>query len=595
MAAPLAALGTRIEIFASGGGGRWDQTNWDGEDWSYDTWQDVTPESLTLSRTWGTDRTVGVLSVAAGGHFSVMTYDPARLLDPANTHSPWFAALRPGTPIRVTYQGLVVGTGWLDSVTYSQAGVGGRLEASDGIALLSQARILPAEMAGAPTTLRALARWIVAKCSLTIGVEPDPIDSDTGLPLPLTPVSPPPTDETTAWDWLVLAATDTLTAVWLDAASVIRFRNYGDPRDLGLTIGGADGIPLEDVQAEANSDGVWNRVQIAKPAGGVVDARDTESVARYGERMVTRDRPAPDPDAWAAGVLADRSMASIDWAPSTLRLRDAADLADLVGAGMVDMVRIAVDSASPPISVLARVLGGSLAVTWADGWSGRLAAYIPAQEWSNEQLPPEPVPPIDPTPPPTVQVVRTYACTQAARVSLTSGNAKYGAGAADQIPVGSWQGWQNRGLFAFASIPWAGVVRVVSARVLATTTTQVNVGFGSAPKWTLRRITANWSEGSASSPSGSNAVVWPGPSSTSTGSVSETCPTSQQSRFATDCTAIARAWAPASAGGSGAAYRGIAAYSAGETADKYTTEVWSEDYATAASRPVLELTLEVLA
>ena len=244
------------------------------------------------------------------------------------------------------------------------------------------------------------------------------------------------------------------------------------------------------------------------------------------------------------------------------------------------------------MSTVGRLLGGSLAVTWADGWSGQVVAYVPSTDWRNDQTPP--TPPINPSPPPTKRVVRTYACTADARVSKTSGGANYGAGTAGQIPVGSWQGWQNRGLFAYAAIPWGDVVAVVSARVLFTTSSQVNVGFGPSPKSTVRRITAGWSEESRPPRTG-NAVVWGGPPTTSTGAVTETVSGSQGARVDFDCTAIARAWAPAAAGGSGAANYGVAMYSAGESADQYTTEFLSRETGSSGSRPVLELTLDVLA
>jgi hypothetical protein len=294
-----------------------------------------------------------------------------------------------------------------------------------------------------------------------------------------------------------------------------------------------------------------------------------------------------------ANVVLDRAFATLNWSPRTLRVRDATDLADLVAAGMVDMVRVKVDSAVPPVSTLARVLGGSFAVTWADGWSAQVTAYVPSTDWRADQTPP--APPINPSPPPTQRVVRQYACTADARVALTSGGGKYGAGTAAQIPVGSWQGWQNRGLFRFASIPWGDVVAVVSARVLFTTSSQVNIGFGSSPKSTVRRITANWSEGSLASPGSGNSVVWPGPATSSSGAVTEGVSGTQGARVDFDATAIARAWAPGSAGGSNQPNYGVAMYSAGESSDKYTTEFLARETGSSGSRPVLELTLDVLA
>jgi hypothetical protein len=251
---------------------------------------------------------------------------------------------------------------------------------------------------------------------------------------------------------------------------------------------------------------------------------------------------------------------------------------------MVDVVRILVDSAVPPISAVARVW----AVTWrhlGGRLAGRVVAYVPSTDWRNDQTPPVLQVCPCPSPPAGGPDLRLHP---GGLVALTPAGPRR-AGTAAQVLVGALAGWRT--VMAQRGHPW-GRRGVVSARVLFTTT-QVNIGRIS-PKSTLRRI-IRIGRRAACPVRGPPMVVWPGPGTSSTGAVTEAVPGSQQTRFDIDATAIARAWAPAAAGGSGALYYGVALYSAGETNGAYTTEVWSDEYGTTASRPVLELTLDVLA
>jgi hypothetical protein len=221
-------------------------------------------------------------------------------------------------------------------------------------------------------------------------------------------------------------------------------------------------------------------------------------------------------------------------------------------------------------------------------------SYVPASAWDDSFTPePEPPPILPPT---TTRVVRTYLATKDARLARTSGGANYGSGTEGQLPVGAWSGWRNRALVDFAAIPWSGVARVVSARVLVSTSSQVNVGFGSAPKVECRRITGTWSEGTLASPGSGNAVVYPGPATTTTGAKQTAVTRTEGARIGLDVSAIVRAWAPKAVEGGGAAAKyGVAVYSVGEDSTTYTTEFLARETGSSGQRPVLELTLDVLA
>jgi hypothetical protein len=192
-----------------------------------------------------------------------------------------------------------------------------------------------------------------------------------------------------------------------------------------------------------------------------------------------------------------------------------------------------------------------------------------------------------------VIVTRTTTSTKVARVAKTSSGAEYGTGAETASPAGAYQGWQNRVLIGVTA-DFTDAISVVKAILRVRTSTQDNVVFGSNPKIKVQRITSSWSEGTATTPGSSNAVVWPGPSRTSTGEVVKSVTRSEGTTVDIDVTAIVRAWAPAAAGGSGAANYGIALIGYTETNDSYTTEIDTDDHGTAAARPQLILTLDTI-
>lgn len=146
----------------------------------------------------------------------------------------------------------------------------------------------------------------------------------------------------------------------------------------------------------------------------------------------------------------------------------------------------------------------------------------------------------------------------------------------------------------WSTIDFAGVASVVSATLRLHTTGQVHVGFGSSPNVRAKRLTATWSPNSATNDGGglwsSSPVAYPGPSSTTTGQVTKAVPNSEEATVDIDVTAIVRAWAPTSAGGSGAGQYGIGLYPHDENDGTDTTEFYSVK-ATSSKRPVLLITV----
>lgn len=181
---------------------------------------------------------------------------------------------------------------------------------------------------------------------------------------------------------------------------------------------------------------------------------------------------------------------------------------------------------------------------------------------------------------------RNLSCTKDARLLEPD----LGAGACDHLPVGTTGGLTYRSLVQFA-MDWSGVTQITKAELKIRTSDFYHVGPDNITVETYR-ITASWSEGSASHPATSgNAVTYPGPATgTSGGTVSSG--TSSNSWKTIDVTAIVNRWAPSSvlqsngSPGPGDPNYGIRLMSANEASDT-ATEFWSRE---TGSDPYIVLT-----
>lgn len=422
---------------------------------------------------------------------------------------------------------------------------------------------------------------------------PDPL---TILP-PDTPVAAHDGKARSAWAIIQDAALDALTYVWLDPAGVLRFTPWGSLPDAKYAVGCAPagetgGVWLNGLASlEATSQGDAIRNSIRSYSSGTTfgpPLRDPNSIRAFGERRLDVPRIVPDAATWAARILSDRADAGLEVTLGEVRPYTLAELALLL-EGASDgpsALRVADDSHGEPVDLQVAVIGAGVGVT-ANGWRFRLVTMIPRAEW-DQTTPPPPEPPVPP-PDPWHAETRTYVATSDALIALTSGGSKYGAGASSTLPVGAWSGWSYRALIQFPNIPGTKLRRLVSATLNLDTSNQVRVGFGSSPTIDVKRITGAWSAGSSSSPSGGNAVVWPGPAVT--GSIRANVTTSQNAAVGIRVDSLVLPWLPASAGGSLAAQRGLALYGgSGSQAD--TTEFWPVEKG-GSQRPELVLVLEV--
>jgi hypothetical protein len=586
-----------VELYASATvDSRWDRAVWDSTKWDAPSWQSVACEVVEADYRYGASADAGVLSVPEAGGLDLRTYDPERLLDPLANGSPFFGSIRPGTPVRLVAlvpAAVPAWTGFIDSGSYELGSASGRIRAVDGIAYLAQAEVPDATVL--PNTLRARVRAIVAAVGLTntVPVEPESTDPDAvGDP----PVAPFDGKAVSAWTLIQAGALDALTYVWLGPQGRIRFTAWGSLADASYAVGCDDGLGgvwlegLATLESEAAADPIRNSVR-SYSSGTTYGAplKDAASINRYGERRLDVPRIVPNAAVWAQRIVDDRADAGLEVTLGEVRPYDLIELAALLDGANAgpQVLRVRDDAHGELIDLDVAPIGGAVGVT-ANGWRWRLVTSIPRADWDNA----EPEPPEPPIPPPNPYhtETRTYFATSDALLALTSGGSKYGAGAATTLPVGVWQGWTYRSLIQYPSIPFTGIRRVVSATIILHTTTQVRVGFGSSPTIELRRITGSWSAGSASSPSGSNSVVYPGPAVAST-AVRANVTTSQSALVRIAVTPLVLPWAPSSIGGSGAAQRGLAMYpGSGSGAD--TSEFWPVEQG-GSNRPQLEVVVEV--
>jgi hypothetical protein len=584
-----------IELYgADPSAARWDTAVWDGARWGGAGWLAVACEVAEANYTYGATDEAGILSVPASGPADFATYDPDRLLDPSNADGPFFGSIGPGAPFRLT--GLTPAThpawtGFIDEVSYDIASGTGRIRCVDGIAYAAQANILDGVVL--PDTLRARVRAIVAATSLgpVLPVEADSADSPADWP-----VAPHDGKSKAAWQAMQDAAQDALVLLWLGPDGVLHFRSWGSFPDAPMSIGcppaGDTGLWVEGLRtistrtaaaAIRNTVRAWSAVNVTAPA-----KVDGPSVQRYGQRLLDVQRVVPNRDVWAQRILDDRAGSGLGISLGEVRPYSATELDAMLtmrGQGP-STVRVYDDDHPPTTDLDVGIIGGNVRVT-PSGWSFAYVCMIPRTEWAGVT----PEPPDPPIPPPDAwhTETRTYTATSDALVALTSGGSNYGAGAASSLPVGVWSGWTYRSLIQFPAIPWTKIRGITSATLKLRTSTQDRVGFGSSPTIELRRITGSWSAGSASSPSSGNAVVYPGPATTTSGAVRSNVTKSQSTDVNIRVDAIVKAWAPGSVGGSAAAQRGIALYGgSGSTAD--TTEFLPVE---SPNDPVLTLVVQV--
>ena len=390
---PLPAKGTtRIDVFGPlVATAKWDSAKWDQADWVGPGWRAVEGVTLNAQISWGTDDNAGALSVTSAGSWSIKTYDPQRALDPSNTASPFRRFLVPGGGMRIVYTGTgtdeIVRVGFIDEVEFDMESKQGSIRATDGISLMSKAKV-PAGLADdatAPHTLRARAQWVLDKAQVAyIEVEATPAgEIDPGVGLPIEGAA-------SAWQHITTAAFDALYGVWLDRNGILRFRYFGRAAMSGVILGGGDGIPIDSLVTKLSMENVHNHITATRwggmvdfgGGGGVHEASRPNSVRVYGDLILNRERANPNSAEWVHQLLQDRGSASVQYDVTTIRPQTPQDLIKLLDLGVASWLTVMVDSHGTKINQTVHVLGGTLEANVDSGWSAGLVTYKPAAVWS---------------------------------------------------------------------------------------------------------------------------------------------------------------------------------------------------------------------
>lgn len=578
-----------VEVFTSSTDAeRWDYSTWGSGEWSAPAaWQPVTCDVLAAAWGWGArSRSLGVLSVAETASLDLTLLDPLGELDPANPGSARWPATRIGTPWRLLWATapgapMQLARGRLDTIEHRRMQGETTVRAIDFLGQLAQVDVPSGTVL--PNTLGArvaaiLAAILIVDPPAVVVPTPDPEVAAVTL-----------TSDANALQLVNDAALDALVfGHYWPPTHQLRFPRFGDPVDAATLDVGCEGIVGRELASSMSPDSITNLVRAANLTGVVTTATGTNSRDRYGVRVLDRTaRRLSTAPAWADLVLQDRVDGSLDIVPTGLLPADLVELGALVATPALAPVRVHLDEL-PLIDVEGSLLGARYVCARALQADVRL--WLPVAGWAGLQPPVPPEPPEPPTTPDTERVTLTYNATADAGIASTGGS-KWGAGARDTLPLGPWSGWTYKSLIAFAPIDWSRVVRVVSATVKLTTTTRVDVDFGSSPRITIRRCTSSWSEGSGTV-YGSNGggVVWPGPTVTSTGEVSVTHGHSAEGAvLQPKITTIVRAWAPVAVeGGGGAAQRGIMLIA---TDSSDTSEVWAREHGS-ATRATLSVVVD---
>jgi hypothetical protein len=230
----------------------------------------------------------------------------------------------------------------------------------------------------------------------------------------------------------------------------------------------------------------------------------------------------------------------------------------------------------------------ALALGWSatpDSWD--LSVGLDRTQMSIAAPPIDPDPP-NPIPPTTATVTDTFLCDRSAYVVETAGGLDAGNGASVDLLIGRLNdGNLARALVRF-NLAWRGKVTYVSAATLELRGGQTTCsGYGSSPSFRVRRNTGSWSAGTYAtrcSFASGNAVIFPGPATTSTDEKTGAGPTSEGALGRVAILGIVRSWA------TGSPNYGLSIRGASESSSGNRAPVWSKQAGSAGDRPKLIVT-----
>ena len=371
---PEPNVGALLEIYvAEEGAYLWDVATWDDAIWSTSGWTDITYLGVMADVSWGADNAErGILAPTAAGVWTVDTHDPDRILDPANAGSPYHTELVPGLPIRISVAGRrVLRTGIVDTMAYSHAQRGGRIRATDKIAVMAAADVSESDLGILPDTLYARAQAAIEAAGIDVTVSPVP---STGDPSVATwDVS----GDESVWTVIAQSALETLRMPYLNEHGVLYFRRWLLPADRGMEIASPE---LIDLTSFVSADGLYSAVRVNDAtAMSTVELAITPPPA-YGRRLHDRTVPTISGEVWADTVLADRSATALRWRPGQIRPLTAERVVQIGSISHNELVTLYVPEANPDVEVRSRILGTNLHVIDLGGRPGP-DGIIPNTQW----------------------------------------------------------------------------------------------------------------------------------------------------------------------------------------------------------------------
>lgn len=339
-----------IEIYTTpADSDRWDEALWDGGVWSAAEWTDISPWCVTADVVWGADRgDYGILATIVAGTWVISTFDPDRVLDPSNADSPFYPELVAGLPIRVNHEGETIRTGIVRRLTYSHAGKGGSISATDAVSTLSNAKV--PEDTILPDTLYARATAAIEAAGLDIYVRRQ---GHSG-PFVDPPLAPAPSGEFSAWDVITHAALEVLHIASINRLGELTFRAWDNPVRAGYELTSPE---LVDLEAWTDDVGLYSVVRVLDDDTSTVIERRATPTPSYGERVYERTEATIHGGTWADAILADRRDQSLRFIPGDVRPLDAPSVRELVRRQVMEDITLRVPEAEPDVAVEARILG----------------------------------------------------------------------------------------------------------------------------------------------------------------------------------------------------------------------------------------------
>ena len=236
-------------------------------------WVDVACDATSASWSWGTSEDAGVVTLPNAGSAQLRLNDPDRRMDPDNTGSDLYGLLDVRTPARITLDGWVAYTGYVDTISHDLAVADVAL--TDPVAALAAVKFVETSRPAETTSARVSAILKLAKWPTTLtDVEGG------GVPLQAGTIA------TDAWSDMADVTRQELGLVWVDREAVVHWRKrataWADTPPV-LTIGcePSDAI-ASALELGLDPDTLRNYLSLARRGGTARIYQSTDSQAKYG-------------------------------------------------------------------------------------------------------------------------------------------------------------------------------------------------------------------------------------------------------------------------------------------------------------------------